>query len=146
MNNYDHGGAFVDYYALLDVDRSAESGTIRAHYVRLAKKLHPDTGGDTEAMQLLNLAYQTLTGPLSRAAYDKLHALHTMSGEELFFRDETDQHRSTAAVEDAYIDMYVDALYTEYYDSPKQRPGFKRTVSAMVRKAVGRTTRKPKNI
>lgn len=62
-----------DYYAALQVDPHAEVEVIRAAYRRLAAKYHPDVDsspGAAERMMLLNAAYEVLSHPEKRKAYD----------------------------------------------------------------------------
>jgi len=61
-------------YELLQVDRRASQDVIEAAYHRLAKKYHPDVNKSANAlemMQRLNYAYETLSDPQKRTAYDK---------------------------------------------------------------------------
>lgn len=59
-----------DYYEVLEVHERASQETIEAAYKALAKKLHPDNGGPTRLMQMVNEAYDVLRDPVKRAAYD----------------------------------------------------------------------------
>lgn len=62
-----------DYYTVLQVDPQAEIEVIQAAYHRLAAKYHPDVDpspGATEKMKLLNAAYEVLSHPEKRRAYD----------------------------------------------------------------------------
>ena len=62
-----------DLYAILQVDPYAEAEVIQAAYRRLAAKYHPDVNRSPDAvqrMQELNAAYDTLSDPAKRAAYD----------------------------------------------------------------------------
>jgi len=49
------------HYELLGLDEDASRREINAAYRRLAKKLHPDKGGDAVLFQQLTQAYQALT-------------------------------------------------------------------------------------
>jgi curved DNA-binding protein CbpA len=61
-----------DLYRVLQVDPAAEPEVIRAAYVCLAKKYHPDAAnGSGERMVALNEAWAVLGNPLRRAAYDR---------------------------------------------------------------------------
>ncbi|MBI2975834.1 MAG: J domain-containing protein [Chloroflexi bacterium] len=63
-----------DYYKVLQVAPDAEAEVIQAVYRRLARKYHPDTGGDkasAEKMKLVNEAYAVLSDPASRTKYDR---------------------------------------------------------------------------
>ncbi len=67
-----------DYYAIIQVDHRAERDVIDAAYRRLASKYHPDVDrspGATERMKLLNAAYDVLSDPARRAAYDLSRAV-----------------------------------------------------------------------
>jgi preprotein translocase subunit Sec63 len=61
-----------DYYLILQVQPSAEPEVIQAAYRRLALKYHPDVKDNNPAqMQELNEAYEVLSSPDKRAAYDR---------------------------------------------------------------------------
>ena len=63
-----------DYYAILQVDPRADAEGIEAAYRRLLHKYHPDDSGNLRAgrrMRDLNEAYEVLSDPKSRAAYDR---------------------------------------------------------------------------
>lgn len=62
-----------DHYAALQVDPRAESEVIDAAYRRLATKYHPDRNHSpdaTDRMKLINAAYEVLSDPEKRTAYD----------------------------------------------------------------------------
>jgi curved DNA-binding protein CbpA len=68
-----------DYYALLNVAPDAEHEIIRAAYLVLAKRYHPDAATaasphDVEKFQLITEAYEVLRDPNRRAQYDKYHS------------------------------------------------------------------------
>lgn len=63
-----------DYYEVLQVNPSAEPEVIRAAYRILARKYHPDHGGDAVRMIALNDAWDVLGDPTRRAAYDASRA------------------------------------------------------------------------
>ena len=60
-----------DLYRQLQVDPHADSEVIRAAYHALARKLHPDAGGDVHRMVELNAAWAVVGNPLLRSAYDE---------------------------------------------------------------------------
>ena len=62
--------AMGDLYTVLGVDQSADLRTIKARYRRLARRHHPDLGGDQERMMVLNKAWSVLSDPDRRARYD----------------------------------------------------------------------------
>jgi hypothetical protein len=67
-----------NYYRILQVQHDAPTEIIRASYRTLMRELkkHPDLGGSAWDAAVLNEAYETLSDPARRAAYD----------EELFLR------------------------------------------------------------
>ncbi|HSV30496.1 MAG TPA: DnaJ domain-containing protein [Atribacteraceae bacterium] len=63
-----------DYYATLQVHTEADREVIGAAYRRLAAKYHPDVNTSPDAadqMKRLNEAYEVLSDPVRRAAYDR---------------------------------------------------------------------------
>jgi hypothetical protein len=70
----------TNYYTLLTIPRTASTADIKARYRKLSLKYHPDSGGTTEQMVLLNKAYGVLSNPLRRREYDqKLPSLQSHS-------------------------------------------------------------------
>lgn len=64
--------AIPDYYEFLQISPSAEAETIHRVYRFLAARFHPDNQetGDKDRFFLLKQAYEVLSDPDSRAAYD----------------------------------------------------------------------------
>jgi curved DNA-binding protein CbpA len=60
----------TDLYALLQVDPRADDDVVRAAYRTLARKHHPDAGGDAQQMAAINEAWAVLGNRKRRAAYD----------------------------------------------------------------------------
>jgi curved DNA-binding protein len=57
-------------YQTLGVNRDAAADEIKRAYRKLASKHHPDRGGDTKTFQEIQTAYDTLSDPQRRAAYE----------------------------------------------------------------------------
>ena len=71
----------VDFYELLEVERSADDKTIKSAYRKLAMRFHPDRNpGDAESearFKAISRAYDCLKDPQKRAAYDRFgHAAY----------------------------------------------------------------------
>ena len=63
-----------DHYAILQVHPDAEPEVITAAYRSLARLYHPDTNRSPDAvrrMAQINVAYEVLSDPARRAAYDQ---------------------------------------------------------------------------
>lgn len=69
------GRGFVDFYELLQVNSRAEAETIARMYRHLAKRYHPDNPdtGDRARFDAISEAFETLSNPEKRAAYDRLY-------------------------------------------------------------------------
>ena len=67
--------AFIDYYKVLGLDKTASDKDIKNAYRKLARKYHPDLNpNDAEAnkkFQQLNEANEVLADPEKRKKYDK---------------------------------------------------------------------------
>jgi curved DNA-binding protein CbpA len=73
----------LDPYATLGVPRGARQSEIRAAYRRLAKRHHPDLHSETRGtaqMKRVNQAWEVLSSPSRRAAYDADTAARTAPG------------------------------------------------------------------
>lgn len=75
----------IDFYELLEVERTADDKTIKSSYRRLAMQYHPDRNpGSAEAearFKAISVAYDCLKDPQKRAAYDRYgHAAFTQGG------------------------------------------------------------------
>lgn len=60
-----------DYYATLGVPRTASADEIKKAFRKLARKHHPDAGGDEAKFKELNEAYEVLSDDKKRALYDQ---------------------------------------------------------------------------
>jgi DnaJ family protein A protein 2 len=59
-----------DYYEILGINKTSNSGEIKKAYRKLSIKNHPDRGGDPEDMKKINAAYHTLGDPEKKKMYD----------------------------------------------------------------------------
>ncbi|CAM9681478.1 unnamed protein product, partial [Ectocarpus sp. 8 AP-2014] len=60
------------YYKILEVGKTVDAGSITKAYRKLAKKKHPDKGGDPEEFKALAEAYEVLSDPEKRRLYDQV--------------------------------------------------------------------------
>jgi curved DNA-binding protein CbpA len=70
-------GKFQDHYALLGIDPESVSETMHGAYTALARKYHPKNAltGDAEMFEAVNLAYEVLSDPVRRRAFDELQGI-----------------------------------------------------------------------
>lgn len=59
------------YYEVLGIPDGASAEDIRHAYRRLVKAAHPDRAGDTAQFRVITQAYDVLSDPATRAAYDR---------------------------------------------------------------------------
>ena len=72
MSNYfdSRENIFSNYYEILEVNEDTSVEQIRKNYLRLAKKYHPDQGGNSHMFELISQAYECLSKPEFRKNYD----------------------------------------------------------------------------
>ena len=61
----------LDYYTMLEIDKTASQAEIKTKYNELLLLYHPDKGGDAKKFKNLQLAYKILTDPKKRGIYNK---------------------------------------------------------------------------
>lgn len=61
----------ANYYDILGVKKDASADEVKKAFRRLARKHHPDAGGDEEKFKEINQAYEVLSDPEKRAQYDQ---------------------------------------------------------------------------
>jgi curved DNA-binding protein len=66
---------YVDYYKILEIDKSASTDDIKKSYRRLARKFHPDLNPNNkeanQKFQQINEAHEVLSDPEKRKKYDQ---------------------------------------------------------------------------
>jgi curved DNA-binding protein len=90
--------AFIDYYKVLEIDKSASEADIKKAYRKLARKYHPDLNpNDKEAerkFKELNEANEVLSNPENRKKYDK-YGENWEHGEEYEKAQKQQQYQNT---------------------------------------------------
>lgn len=82
----------LDPYQILGVGRNANADEIKSSYRKLAKKYHPDLGGDPEKFKEINEANDILSDPTKKARFDysgsdEINAQAFRSGTHFHFED-----------------------------------------------------------
>lgn len=88
--------AFVDYYESLQLSPTADHETIERVFRLLAKRYHPDNQatGDSERFNEISTAYEILSDPTARAAYDVRHDREKDRQWQIVREGTGDAHRS----------------------------------------------------
>ena len=116
---------FVDYYALLSVERDCERAVIEKAYRQLAQLYHPDHNetADVDKFQEATLAYRTLKDSARRAEYDRIYAEHHGEEPPPPPKREDIVIDGTTAVQDAEIhEQILLALYKQRRENARE-PG-----------------------
>jgi hypothetical protein len=87
--------AFIDYYESLQLSPSADHETIERVFRLLAKRYHPDNlaSGDAERFNEISRAYEILSNPATRAAYDVRHGREKDRQWQILREGTGDNHR-----------------------------------------------------
>lgn len=60
----------TDHYSALGINTNSTDDEVRQAYMRQAREHHPDKGGDKDAFQRIQAAYEVLSDPAKRSQYD----------------------------------------------------------------------------
>lgn len=121
-----------EYYDILGVSKSATNNEIKKAFYNLAKKHHPDKGGDAEQFKIIYNAYETLSNPKKRKLYN-LHGEH--GNEELsrmpdIFRDIINQ-MNTSNRRGVDIVFPLKVTLEDLYNGAKKKLRIKKNVLCM---------------
>jgi DnaJ domain len=113
---------FIDYYAVLEVDRNASPTEIKAAFKKLALRYHPDVykaGDANERMSQILQAYHILSDQAERKLYDSQRARH--GGEESTFRTTSSMY--TGQKQKSGVSAGARRDRQRHYAFPQVRPG-----------------------
>jgi curved DNA-binding protein CbpA len=87
---------FVDFYEVLQLSPNASTETVERVYRMLAKRYHPDNQdtGDAARFAEVQNAYETLSAPSARAAYDVKYEENRATTWKVFGQQSAGDHRS----------------------------------------------------
>lgn len=73
----------ADYYEILQISPNADQETVRRIYKIQAQRFHPDNleSGNAEMFKRIAEAYEVLSDPDRRTAYDRDHRIHRQAPE-----------------------------------------------------------------
>ena len=111
---------FVDYYEALQISPNADQETVHRVYRVQAQRFHPDNQetGNAEAFRAIADAYQALSDPDRRAAYDIQHR----NSRHQVKRDQFEQSTAGATLEDEHRKRHeiLTVLYKKRVAQPEQ--------------------------
>lgn len=95
-----------DHYSVIGVAANADEVEIRAAYRAKARQLHPDLGGSAEEMRLLNSAYEVLSDPSARRAYDSGRIADYTQHDSF-----APQSSASCSIESGYRGQYIKTIW-----------------------------------
>jgi curved DNA-binding protein len=110
--------SFIDYYKILEIDKSATEADIKKAYRKLARKYHPDLNPNNKEAEKkfkeINEANEVLSNTENRKKYDQYgkdwkHA-------EQFKKANQNQKRSQGSQEGSYS-SFSDSDYSDFFES-----------------------------
>src|SRR5437773_6615101 len=112
----DRGFERRDYYRVLQVDPAAHPEVVRAAYRTLLRVLgkHPDLGGEDDEARGIIEAYETLSKPERRQAYDAWLRAHSGGGPA---RAASSPVSATGVPSE--VASWIRGVLSEYHDAPK---------------------------
>ena len=127
--------AFIDYYKVLGLSKTASEKDIKTAYRKLARKYHPDLNPDNKEAELkfkeINEANEVLSHAESRAKYDK-YRKDWKHGEEY---EKAQAQRQQQTQQQSQQGSYDEQAYSDFFESMfgSGRPGFNEGRSAKFR-------------
>lgn len=97
---------FIDYYTLLNILPTASEELIKRAYRIQSKEMHPDRGGDERQFIRLTEAYEVLSNPAKRKAYDQEYAYHQQTKARAKERPQGEREKSKVKDESQSQKMY----------------------------------------
>ena len=103
-----------NYYKDLGLKRNATKDEIKSAYRLLAKKYHPDTGGNNEKFLALQLAWETLNDPQKKAIYDQslFNNENYIQSKDKNWSSELKNNKDNSTNKDQDIKLWILKIYT----------------------------------
>ena len=109
--------AFIDYYKILGVSKTATENEIKAAYRKLARKYHPDLNPDNKEAEIkfkeINEANEVLSDPENRKKYDK-YGKDWKQGEEF---EKAQHQRQQQSQHPSGHQVFSEQEYSDFFES-----------------------------
>lgn len=113
--------AFIDYYEVLGVKKTATPEEIKKAYRKLARKYHPDINPDDENAKLkfqqINEAQEVLTDPEKRKQYDKYGENWKHGEEHEKAQQAHNQRYRQSGGGQGYTGSFDDGQFSDFFES-----------------------------
>ncbi len=112
---------FVDYYKILELNKTASADDVKKAYRKLARKYHPDLNPNDEAakkkFQQINEANEVLSDPEKRKKYDQYgeNWKHSEAYEQARQQQQSRQQHQQGA--QSRTESFSDEDFSEYFES-----------------------------
>jgi curved DNA-binding protein len=124
--------AFIDYYKILGIDKTASSKDVKDAFRKLARKYHPDLNPNNQdaknKFQQINEAHEVLSDPEKRKKYDQYgkdweHAdqFEKARQQQSSYTNRTRYSESTSDFSDFFESMFGGSVNTGRYRQVKYR-------------------------
>ena len=102
-----------NYYEELGINKKASKSEIKSAYRLLAKKYHPDKGGDKDKFLEIQSAWETLNDPLKREIYDSKLSLidQSQDHENLNWEENLQKKKYNSSSQDKDIEYWIKNIY-----------------------------------
>lgn len=109
---------FVDHYEVMQLSQSADNETLERVFRLLAKRYHPDNpeSGSEDAFREVHDAYEVLTDPARRAAYDVQYDKHRSMQWQVFDQNAT---RGSHSEDQKVFSGVLSLLYAARRNNPE---------------------------
>lgn len=112
---------FVDYYAILGVDKKASEDDVKKAYRKLARKYHPDVNpNDKEAhkkFQQINEANEVLSDPEKRKKYDQYGKDWKHADQFEQARQQRQQHQYSGGDDEGFGGDFDGGNFSDFFSS-----------------------------
>ena len=109
-------------YNILGLNSNAKKSEIKSAYRNLAKKYHPDTGGNKDKFLAIQSAWEILNDPLKKKEYDKQESFEKSSidYDHLNWSAEIKSNKVGSSIKDTDIKEWIRYIYNPINSSVNQ--------------------------